>query len=131
MDVFIKAAAGIFIAVILGLTLAKQGKDISLLLTVVVCCMVVTAAVTYLEPVIDFLERLQSIGQLNTEMFAILMKAAGIGLLTELMSLICTDAGNASLGKTLQILASAVILWMSIPMLNALVDLIDNILGAI
>lgn len=130
MDVFIKAAAGIFIAVVLGLALAKQGKDISLLLTVVVCCMVVTAAVAYFQPVIDFMQRLQSIGQLDPEMFQTLMKAVGIGLLTELMSLICADAGNASLGKTLQILAMAVILWMSLPMLNALIELIDSILGA-
>lgn len=131
MDVFLKASAGIFIAVILGLTLAKQGKDLSLLLTIAVCCMVVTAAVTYLQPVIDFLRRLETIGQLDPNMFQTLLKAVGIGLLAEIMSMICNDAGNASLGKTLQILATAVILWMSIPMLNALIDLIDNILGAV
>ncbi len=131
MDVFLKASAGIFIAVILGLTLAKQGKDLSLLLTVVVCCMVVTAAVTYLQPVIDFLQRLQSIGQLDPEMFQTLMKSVGIGLLAEIMSMICADAGNASLGKTLQILSTAVILWMSLPMLNALMELVNNILGAV
>lgn len=131
MDIFLKASAGVFIAVILCLSLAKQGKDLSLLLTVVVCCGVVTAAVTYLQPVIDFLKRLQTIGQLDSEIFQTLLKAVGIGLLAEIMSLICTDAGNASLGKTLQILATAVILWMSIPMLNALLELIDTILGAV
>lgn len=131
MDIFIKAAAGIFIAVILGLALSKQGKDLSLLLTVAVCCMVVTAAVTYLQPVIDFLQRLQTIGQLHSDMFETLLKAVGIGLLAEIMSMICTDSGNASLGKTLEILATAVILWMSIPMLNALIELIDSILGAV
>ena len=131
MDIFIKAAAGIFIAVILGLTLAKQGKDISLLLTVLVCCMVVTAAVTYLQPVIAFLERLQTLGNLEQDMFQILLKAVGIGLIAELMTLICNDAGNTSLGKTLQILATAVIVWLSIPMLDALLELIDGILGAV
>jgi len=131
VDIFIKAAAGIFIAVILGLTLAKQGKDISLLLTVLVCCMVVTAAVTYLQPVIAFLERLQTLGNLEQDMFQILLKAVGIGLIAELMTLICNDAGNTSLGKTLQILATAVIVWLSIPMLDALLELIDGILGAV
>lgn len=131
MDIFIKAAAGIFIAVILGLTLAKQGKDISLLLTVLVCCMVVTAAVTYLQPVITFLERLQALGNLEQNMFQTLLKAVGIGLIAELMMLICNDAGNTSLGKTLQILATAVIVWLSIPMLDALLELIDGILGAV
>lgn len=131
MDIFIKAAAGILIAVVLILTLSKQGKDISLLLTIAVCSMVVSAAITYLQPVVDFLKRLQSIGQLDSETLTILMKAVGIGLLAEIIGLICTDAGNASLGKALQMLATAAILWMSIPLLNELIELIDKILGAI
>lgn len=131
MDIFIKATAGVLIAVVLILTLAKQGKDISLLLTIAVCCMVVIASITYLQPVTDFLKRLQSIGQLDSETLTILMKAVGIGLLAEITGLICADAGNASLGKALQILATAAILWMSIPLLNELIELIDKILGAI
>lgn len=131
MDIFIKAAAGVLIAVVLVLALSKQGKDISLLLTIAVCCMLVSAAITYLQPVTDFLGRLQSIGQLDSETLTILMKAVGIGLLAEITGLICTDAGNASLGKALQMLATAVILWMSIPLLNELIELIDKILGAI
>lgn len=131
MDILIKATAGVLIAVVLTLTLAKQGKDISLLLTIAVCCMVASAAITYLQPVVDFLKRLQSIGQLDSETLAILMKAVGIGLLAEITGLICADAGNASLGKVLQMLATAAILWMSIPLLNELIELIDNILGAI
>lgn len=131
MDVFIKCATGILIAVVLILTIAKQGKDISLLLTIFVCCMVLIAAVTYLQPVVDFLKRLQSIGQLDSNAITILLKSVGIGLLSEVTCLICTDSGNASLGKALQLLSTATILWISLPLLNELIELIDNILGAI
>lgn len=131
MDVFLKTAAGILITIVLGLTLAKQGKDVSVLLTIVVCCMVVTAAITYLRPVVDFFERLESIGQLDSGMLTILLKAVGIGLLAEVTGLICADAGNAALGKTLQIFAAAVILWMSIPLLTSLIDLVEEILGEV
>ncbi len=131
MDIFIKSTAGVLIAIVLILTLSKQGKDISLLLTIAVCCMLVSTAIIYLKPVTDFLGRLQSIGQLDSETLTILMKAVGIGLLAEITGLICTDAGNASLGKALQLLATATILWMSIPLLNELIELIDKILGAI
>lgn len=131
MDVFLKATAGILVAVVLILCLSKQGKDISLLLTIAACCMVASAAFTYLQPVTDFFQRLQTIGQLDSDALTILMKAVGIGLLAEITGLVCADAGNASLGKALQLLATAVILWMSIPLLNELIELIDNILGAI
>lgn len=131
MDVFIKAAAGVLIALVLYLVLARQGKDFSLLLTVAVCCMVAAASVNYLEPVISFFQKLQTLGQLDSDMMGIILRAVGIGLLAEITGLICADAGNAALGKTLQILASAVILWMSVPLFTSLIELIEEILVSV
>ena len=131
MDDFLKAAASVLVAVILVLILSKQEKDLSILLIVAVCCMIVCTALTYIHPVKELLTRLQTMGQLNTDTLSILLKAVGIGLIAEVTSLICADAGNAAMGKTLQFFASAVILWLSIPLLNELLELLDTILGAI
>lgn len=131
MDVIIKAIAGVLIAIVLCQVLAKQGKDISVLLLIAVCCIVVSTAIAYLRPVVDFIRNLQSIGQLNTEMIRVLFKAVGITLLTEITSMICSDMGNTSLGKSLQILSLAVILWLSLPLFEQLLALLDNILGSI
>ena len=131
MDIFLKAVACVLITVVLCLVLAKQGKDISLVITIAVCCMIVTAAISYLRPVVDFIQRLESLGQLNSGMLEILLKAVGIGLLAEIAGLICSDAGNSSLGKALQLLASAAILWLAIPLLNELIELIKRILEAV
>lgn len=129
MNLFLKVIAGVLIALILGIVLDKQGKDISLLLTIAVCSMVMVAAVNYLQPIMDFVGRLKSVGQLDSNLVQILMKAVGIGLIAEITGLICTDAGNAALGKTLQILAAAVIIWLSIPLLNQLIEIIEQVLG--
>ena len=43
--------------------------------------------------------------------------------------MICTDAGNASLTKAIQLLGGAVILYLSVPMFSALMDLIQKIVG--
>lgn len=131
MDMFIKAAAGVLIALVLYLVLAKQGKDFSLLLTVFVCCMVTSAAVNSLQPVISFFYKLESLGQLDNNMLGIILKAVGIGMLGEITGLICADAGNAALGKTLQILASAVILCMSVPLFSSLIELLEEIMVSI
>ena len=129
MALFWKAAAGTLITVILGLVLGKQGKDMGLMLTMAACAMVCILALTYLEPVLEFLRELESLSSLQTDMLGILMKAAGIGLVAEIASLICTDAGNASLGKTLQLLATGVILCLSLPILRTMLELIRKILG--
>lgn len=131
MENFLKASAVVLLSVILGLILAKQNKDISLLLTMAVCCVVAVAALSYLHPVIDFFRKLMQIGQLDSELFAILLKAVGIGLLSEITVLICADSGNAALGKTIQILSTAVILWLSLPLLDNLMELIEKILEAV
>lgn len=45
--------------------------------------------------------------------------------------MVCTDAGNASLGKAVQLLGTAVILWLSLPLFKALVELLQSILGEV
>ena len=83
----------------------------------------------FLEPVLDFWKQLQQVGQLDETWLTILMKVVGIGLIAEVASLVCADAGNGSLGKAIQILAAAVILWLSIPLLEGLLELVQRILG--
>ena len=131
MDGFIKAAAVVLIAVIMCLVIAKRDKDLALMLAAVACCMVISGALQYLQPVIEFIEKLQSLSGIDLDFFLILLKSVGISLLAEIASLICTDVGNAALGKSLQIMSTAVILWLSLPLFNALLDLIQKILDAI
>lgn len=129
MDLFFQAATGVLIASILGLVLAKQGKEFTIVLTIAVCCMVVLLCITFLEPVLDLLCQLEALGNLNGEMVRILFKVVGIGLVSEIAGMVCTDAGNGSLGKALQMLGTAVILWLSIPVFQALLELVQEILG--
>ena len=119
--------AWVLLAVVLGLSLGKQ-KDIGVLLTMAVCCMVAMIAISYLEPVLDFLRELETLGDLQGDMLGILLKAVGIGLVSEIAGLVCTDAGNGSLGKALQMLGSAVILYLSLPIFTAMLELIREIL---
>ena len=129
MELFLQATAAVILAVILGLSLGKQGKDLGILLTVAVCVMVFTVAISFLKPVVDLLESLNETAKLQGGMLQILLKAVGIGLVAEISSLVCSDAGNGSLGKALQLLASAVILWLSIPVFTSLMTLIRQIMG--
>lgn len=131
MDIFIKSTVGTLIAVILYLVLGKHSKDISTLLTVSVCCMLAAAAIGCLKPVIEFVERLKIISNLDTHMFQLVLRSVGIGLLAEIVSLICSDAGNVAMGKSLQLLAGGVVLWLSLPIFTQLIDLIEDVLKSI
>ena len=123
-------AAGL-IGLILSLVISKQSKDMSLLLTLAVCVLVCLGALEFLEPVAELLRELRRLGGLDSEAVSILMKAALIGLLSELMSLICADVGEGALGKALQILSNAAVLWLSIPLLRQLITMVGEVLAEI
>ena len=131
MSIFIRTVAGILVAVLLNICISKQAKDFSLLLTVLVCCCIAGAATHYLEQIIDFVRTVNHLANIDAEGIAIVFKAVGIGILGEIVCQICDDSGNASLGKTLKLLTSSVILWLSLPLFIALLELIEGILIAV
>ncbi len=131
MEAFWKAAAAVLMALILGLSLEKQGKEFSVLLTTALCCMLMLAFFTLLEPVIAFFYELQDMTSLDPGTLKTLLKLVGIGLVGETTALICADAGAASLGKGLQLLASGVVLSLSVPVFRSLLELVQEILGGL
>ena len=128
MTVFLQTCAAILLAVIILMMLGNS-KEIGMILQLAVCCMAAAVGLSYLSPVIDFLGTLQMIGSLDGDLVEILLKAAGVGIVSEIAALVCTDAGNTSLGKVVQLLGTAVILWLSLPLLTALTELLQSILG--
>jgi len=131
MDIFLKAAAGVLMVATLGLTLSKTSKDTAILLAIAAVAMVLTAGIAFLEPVFGLLDKLLTIGNLSSTLMSTLIKAVGIALLSEIVSMICADAGSTSLGKALQILATAVMLWLSVPLFMELLELIEGMLQTI
>ena len=131
MGLFWKTAAGLMMAAILVLAVGKQEKDLGLLLTMAGCTMAVLAAFSFLEPVLEFLHRLAQLGQLENGVLGTLLKITGIGLTAEITAMICRDSGNTSLASGAVMLGSAVMLSLSIPILETMLDLIQDILGGI
>ena len=128
MGEYIRFASLVLIGLLLALVIGRQSKDMSLLLTMAVCVAVCLGAMEFLEPVTEFLRQVRRMGALDSEAVAILLKSAGIGLLSELAGLLCADAGESALGKALQILSSAAILWLSLPLYGQVLTLIEGVL---
>lgn len=131
MGIYLKACGCLLLSVILILIVGKNNKDFGMVLTVGVSCMVALAAMEYIRPVLDFLEKIEDMGSLDHNMIRILLKVAGIGLISEVCSLVCTDSGSASLGKVMKLLGSSVMIWLSLPLYAMLIELLERILGAI
>ena len=131
MDIFLKITATVLIATVLCLVLGKQGKDYALLLSISACLLIFTTAGSFLQPILDFVEELIAIGNLQTQLLEILFKILGIGLISQITVMLCDDAGNKSISKTLRILTTVMMLWMTIPLLEEMLMLMKNILEAV
>ena len=131
MSEFLKIVSLVLLTVVLGLSVGKTEKDISAVLGMVSLCIAACAAVTVLEPVLDYLVELRRVFNLPDELVSTLLKAVGIALTAEISAAVCTDAGSASLGKILQILGGAVVLSLSIPMFRTLMTIIKEMTGGI
>lgn len=131
MTAYFQAAAAVLLTVILALTLGSQGKSTANLLVMTAGTMVLLVGMHYLRTVMDFLGQLKTLSGLSGEMVDILIKCTGISLIGEIASLICADAGNSSLGKSLQILSACVILWLCIPAFRSLMDMVQKILEGV
>lgn len=131
MTHYFQAIGAVLIALILALLLGTRDKSAASLLTMAVCAMVLILGLTYLEPVVAFLQELEALGNLQSDLVRVLLKVGGIGILTEISALLCADSGNASLGQSIKILSSGVILWLSLPVFQALLELIQDILGGV
>lgn len=129
MNIYFKATAGIVICLFLYLLLPKESKSLSVLMTIAACCAVLTVVLSFFVPVMEFAESLIHIGNIDAEMVKALIKSTGVCLISEFTIVFCKDAGNATLGKAAQILTAAVLMYISIPYLNQLMKIVENLLG--
>ena len=70
--------------------------------------------------------QMPSFPQLDTDMHTDVLIIGG-----GLAGLLCADAGESALGKALQILSNAAILWLSLPLFRQIIGLIGEVLAEI
>lgn len=127
MNTVLKAISVCLIATVLWITLSSYNKNIALLLSVCVCCGILIPAYEYLSPVLKYFDELQKGSGWDPTAMQTVIRAAGVGILSELAALICTDAGNASIAKAIRILSTTCIMWLSLPMFRTLMELIERL----
>ena len=131
MGEYLRLAAAALVGLILVLVVGRQAKYLSLLLSLAVCVLLCLGAVEFLEPVLELLQELKRLGELDGGAVGILLRCAGISLVSEVAGLLCADAGEGALGKALQICSNAAILWLSLPLLRQVLTMLAEVLAKI
>ena len=131
MGEYLRFAAAALIGLILVLVVGRQSRDLGMLLSLAVCVLLALGAMEFLEPVMELLDELKRLGELDGGAVGILLRCAGISLVSEVAGLLCADAGEGALGKALQICSNAAILWLSLPLLRQVLTMLGEVLAKI
>ncbi|MBE6975477.1 MAG: hypothetical protein E7436_08310 [Ruminococcaceae bacterium] len=129
MDGYLRAIGLVLLSVVIAVLLGKHSKEMTVLLTLAVCAAVMTAAVRFLDPILSLLRELEAYCRLDSGYMQILLKAVGVGLVGEMAALVCVDGGHGAMGKAVEILTAAAVLWLSLPLMTALLELVLKIAG--
>lgn len=85
--------------------------------------------ITKLKTVIETIRQVQSYIRLNRMYLEVLLKMIGITYIAEFSSGICKDAGYGSLGSQIEIFGKLSVLAVSMPILLALLDTVQQFMA--
>lgn len=116
------------VSVISCLVLRSTVPAISALVAMCSCVGILVLAMQQLGPVLSLIRTMEDLTGLAGGVTAPLFKAVGIGLLTQVCSTICQDAGEAALGKAVEFGGAVLTLAVSVPLISAIVSVLQEVL---
>ena len=131
MGQYIQIVGAVLLSAIFVIIVKSGSTGIGELLTLAICAMVMIIAVQRMRPILELIETLGDLPSMNTGIIKSLIKVLGISVTAEIAQLLCDDVGSKAMGKSLQYLATAVSVCLMIPMIQALLSLIEEVLSKI
>lgn len=128
MALVVKVGAVCLVGALLAVVLKKDGPEFALLLTLSAAAVVLWWLREIWEQVGAFLRQLASVTGLAPELFAPLLKTVGIALVSRVCTGICRDASQEALAVLVEITAAFCAVAVSLPMLSAVWDMLQELL---
>ncbi|MBE6708704.1 MAG: hypothetical protein E7578_05635 [Ruminococcaceae bacterium] len=112
---------GIFIlSAILSLILRGKNGNISILIGITGIVFAGVYFTDKLSPILDFIRQFENA---DSTILNIILKVLGIAYLTELCSSICTDTGDSTLSRGIELIGKTEIIIISFPLFEKLVGI--------
>lgn len=127
MDI-IKIIGIAFIAVIIIVILKQYRPEFAIYASIIAGVLILAIASNTLSGIIDMIKSISNKTNINSEFLVILIKITGIAILTEFAVSICKDAGESAIASKVDVGGKIIIISMSIPIINALIDTVVKVL---
>jgi stage III sporulation protein AD len=117
-------------AILLAIMFKKGKEEYSLYISIGACILILMWGISKLEVIFDAIDQLQGYIRMNKSYVTILIKIIGITYVTEIASSLCKDTGYSAIAEQIELVGKLTILAISMPIMLAILDTIDNLLTA-
>lgn len=129
MDHVVQFCAIAVISAVCICIIRPQSGALSAVLSAVACILILILAFQFFRPIIELLKKLETLSGLSAAATAPMMKVTGIGILCQISGSVCEDAGEKTLSQAVQMAGSVLSVYVSLPLLSAVLDLLGKIMG--
>ena len=121
----LKLAAIILTAVILISALPTLSKEISVLISFSCCIVILLYTIRFIIPVVEYIRGLTENIYFNG--IDVVLKAVGVGFITQFVSDAAMDCGNRSLANQMIFAGRICVLILSVPVLVQVLEIIERL----
>jgi len=116
------------VATILVVLLREDKPEIALQISIVVGAIIFLRVLDEIAYVVNVLQEIAKKANIQTIYMSTILKVVGISYIAEFGAQICKDAGSASTAAKIELASKVMILFLSIPILVAVLELLLRIL---
>lgn len=116
------------ISLIIIIILKQYKPDFAIYLSILAGAIIILLVMDKLSNIVSLLTSIQNKSNTNNQFLVILLKITGIAFLTEYASSICNDAGESAISTKIDLGGKVLIIALSIPIIQALLELIIKIM---
>jgi stage III sporulation protein AD len=124
MKVMAAAVAG----AALGLVVKRNNPENSLLVAVALSVFAVYMSIDVMSSVLDFLRTVADAAGIPSAALAVVLKTAGISVVTKLIADICRDAGQAGAASGVEFMGAVTAVYLALPLFQTVLDMINSLL---
>lgn len=128
MDSFYKIIGIALITCVACIIVKPIRNDFAILISIVGGVVILFYIISYLAGIFDVFNKIFTISNINSSLYAIIFKIIGIAYLTEFTACICNDTGNSSLGDKVLLGGKIIILVLALPIVTSILDIVMELL---
>lgn len=129
MEVMMKISAVAVLGAVLCTLLRQNEKAVALGVSILACTVVLVLGFRFFQPIWSIVEKLKELSGLSEGVTKPLFKVVGIGILTQIAGNVCSEAGEASLAKAVEISGTVLAVYASLPLLASVLSLVEKLIG--